>query len=45
MSDHKNLKRRIELWHTGISKLPLNEYLGVSKEELQKILEEINMEK
>lgn len=35
------LRRKIELWDTGVSKLPLNEYLGVSKEELAELLKRL----
>lgn len=41
MQTIKEIRRRIELWNCGVSKLPLAEYLGVSEKQLKEILEKI----
>jgi len=34
----EELIRKIDLWHTGISKMPLYEFIGVTKEEFDEWL-------
>ena len=41
MQTNTEIKRRIELWHCGVSKLTLAEYLGVSEKQLKEILERL----
>lgn len=41
MREIEIIKRKIQLWNCGVSKLSLAEYLGVSKEELIEILRKI----
>ena len=41
MQTDKEIRRRIELWNCGVSKLTLSEYLGVTKEQLKEILKRI----
>ena len=35
------MRRRIELWNCGVSKLTLAEYLGVTEKQLREILKRI----
>lgn len=41
MRSNTEIKRRIELWNCGVSKLTLAEYLGVSEKQLAEILKRL----
>ena len=41
MRTDKEIKRRIELWNCGVSKLTLAEYLGVTEKQLKAILKRL----
>ena len=41
MRTDKEIKRRIELWNCGVSKLTLAEYLGVSENQLAEVLKRL----
>jgi len=41
MRTDKEIRRRIELWNCGVSKLTLAVYLGVTEKQLKEILKRI----